>query len=227
MNAYEDESDQYNMHASEDSMRAAQDMIDDLGVAFRNTDGASTAFDRRTFARTLFAVIEATVNAVGVVVFELSAYAKSPLARGARRVVFPVTFTMAELAMMKAETYRLSDNGKAQATSMGAPFEARLRFAISLVGRLSGDAGPHIDKSDWDKIKQCVRIRNSITHPRVSREMAISDADMALLRDVGMWYLTLWLNIASVLVASVTKVNDDYATEAIRDGGKAGDIVSH
>jgi hypothetical protein len=45
--------------------------------------------------------------------------------------------------------------------------------------------------SEWQSFRRAIAVRNRVTHPKSGRDCEVSEADVALLRQVHHWYYTV------------------------------------
>jgi hypothetical protein len=147
--------------------------VDDVHAAHADVKRDNTATKRRTFIRTTTSGIEAITH--------LGKTAAS-------KYVGPLTrISPAEWAVLREESYSLSESGKAIASQRFPHIPENFRFTVETLRRLSGDNEYSLDVGgrDWRRFKNAIRTRNRIVHPRSVAEYdasatEIQDAALAL-----------------------------------------------
>lgn len=153
------------------------ELISDVEDAKRlNTDFCSEAFIKRTYTRSFFAMIEG-------VTFQLK-----KIALQANSEVNTNIFQDYEIDLLQEREGYLADNGIAKVREARIRLLPNLQFAIrSVVKALNLDY--EINKgSGWEALRLAIKIRDRITHPKTTKRLQISDADMEILGQANSWF---------------------------------------
>jgi hypothetical protein len=150
--------------------------IDDVREARLRVDASDLQFDRRAYIRAVFASVEGMV-------FEFKRVLLVAHDGGILKL------TPAEAAILREETYDLSETGKPVVRTKYSSLLPTLRFAVSLFGRMLGvQYEPAVDGAGWQAFRQALEIRNRVTHPRSLEEGQLSDEDLKVVHQANDWY---------------------------------------
>ena len=130
---------------------------------------------RRSYVRSLFAMIEGTIHCVKELEFaELYAHKKT---------------SIPTLVALKEKMFDIDEKGKIKENTKFVKSVNNLRFMVNTFDRLYGkklDLG--IGKSIWTSFKSAIKIRNRITHPKEPGDLNISDRELAIAKNVNEWF---------------------------------------
>jgi hypothetical protein len=133
-------------------------------------------FSRRSFVRIFYSVVEGCVSMLKTQTLDVAEVEKWPL-------------TDAERAMLKEETYSLSEKGKPFVQTKFIPTDANLRFTLELFLR---PAFPNfkVDTGGrgWAAFKAGLDVRHRITHPKMGKSFIITDDEIRLLFEAVDWF---------------------------------------
>jgi hypothetical protein len=122
---------------------------------------------RRNAVRAAFAAIEGMISAMKGVILE----------------PFPGRrhhYSDAEVAMLREESYALTDKGEAIAQVRFIRLEDNLRFVWKMfVREWSIDVDADFSGDGWRAFRDSIKVRNRITHPRRPIDLTITDAELA------------------------------------------------
>jgi hypothetical protein len=150
--------------------------LDDVHEARRRLDPGGQQFDRRTYIRAFFASVEGLMFA-----FNQTAIAACD---GGFLKLEP-----AEVAVLREETYHLSDNGIPSVSKKYASFLPRCRFVVAIFARSLGvEYRVPVDGAGWQAFREAVDIRDRVTHPRSLENGQLSDEDLQLVHQAHDWY---------------------------------------
>ncbi len=150
-------------------------LVDDMKTAEELLDKNDQEYYRRTFVRTLFAMIEGSVHAMKIALFAIGQ------SSGALNVP--------ELVVCKESSFNLNERGKIKERAKRFRISENLRFTVNVIEHLLGakiDLG--VGTQDWNSFKKAIKIRNSVTHPKDSADLIISNADLKCIRSVNLWF---------------------------------------
>jgi hypothetical protein len=173
-----------------DRFNALYDVLDEeASAAIKYARAERTAFARRAAFRSVFASIEGLVYLLKDQVLALF-----PGKRG--------DYSVAEVALLREETYALGRHGEAQVQRRFLRLEENLQFAWRMYFR-GLPIKPDLNFADqgWVSFKRCLQIRNRITHPKSREDMQVSDEELEDLSEMHAWiHATTWRNVARAIL---------------------------
>lgn len=129
-----------------------------------------------------------------VVLIEANCYGLKRIANY-QQAVYEVTFSAAELALLKEEKYILDDKGDVIVEDKNFQrFIPNIRFALKSFSKAYGIPF-NLDMSQVP-LKDLERVRNRITHPKKLSDLNISADEVNKTRTVALWFLQ---NISELL----------------------------
>lgn len=135
-------------------------------------------FSRRTYVRTVFAMIEGAVFALKQEVLEESR------ARG-------VALSPDEIAVLSEQSYYLTDGGKSRVGVYHPPLEADIKFAFPIFARVFGEIfefDPPLDQAPrWHRLCKAKKVRNRLMHPKSVEQLVVNDSELNDVRDAVEW----------------------------------------
>ena len=132
-------------------------------------------FYRRTYLRCVFALIEGATFFLKEVVLHGT---KKPEAM----------FSPAELFILRETAYSLDERGRVQERLQYFRVADNLRFIVALINRLfsvSVDLG--VGSTGWQAFQKTSELRNTLTHPRPSDDVGVSDEQLELICQTHDW----------------------------------------
>jgi len=163
--------------------RMRNTFLDDVQEARRRLEAGGQQFDRRAYIRAFFASVEGL----------MFAFNRTAIAAHAGGFL---ELEPAEVAVLREETYDLSDNGTPAVRKKYASFLPRFRFTVSIFARGLGiDYRVPVDGPGWQAFRQAVDLRDRVTHPRSLEGGQLSDADLQLVHQAHDWYESVLASI--------------------------------
>lgn len=158
-----------------------------LGVYKRDADDAKAAYEavntqfaRRVYARSVFAFIEAVAHWMKSLALER-----------------PARFSNGELALLKDESYSVSESGEVYSQPRFLRTPENLRFATACLSRVLPSTPPlPIKGPEWRAFRDALTVRHRITHPKHHHDPDISDREMAVLIETHQWFLVWTTSLA-------------------------------
>jgi len=155
-----------------DLVGVAAQMIADAGIAESRAIGSADQLDRRTYVRTVFALVE------GVSFCRRNHAENDSLLSEARR----------DRARKAAAAAWAA--GQHVGEKMKACLRVRAGFAaVAAAHEIANPLGT--DGGDWQHFKDALEVRNRITHQKTLADCTVGDEDVALVREVHAWYQRL------------------------------------
>jgi hypothetical protein len=149
-----------------------KELSKDVGAASERLRQEDTPVARRSYTRAVFAEVEGITNYLKVLSLRT-----------------PLSFSAAELAMLKEETYSVNDKGEAYAQLKFVRIEDNLLFALRMYLK-DLSIVPNIKRDDkgWSAFKKAVGIRNRVTHPRSLNDLLITDDELHEVSVANRWF---------------------------------------
>jgi hypothetical protein len=138
-------------------------LIKDVEAACNNCQADRSQFNRRTVVRTMFASLEAMTFGL-----------KQSILKMAPRLLSP-----ADVALLQEETYTLDNKGEVQAQPKYLQLEFNFRYAVNKFAE-AFELGMKLDCAgkEWQALREAVKTRNRITHPKNAQDCHVSDGDL-------------------------------------------------
>lgn len=164
-------------------------------------------FWRRALFRAVFAHIEGILYQLKQIAFQT---------QGTR---FDCNFALAEVALLKEETYSLNENGTIRIKTDDFPrFKSNFRFVFSIVikafqlqFRIDFD-----NDSGWSQLNEALKIRNRLTHPKESSQLIVTDKELETLNKVDVWFASQ----VQSLFGEITQVFSKGSLDVKREGAE-------
>lgn len=131
---------------------------------------------RRAATRTIFAMIEAITYHMKQLAIQHAEY-------------YPNTFSLAQLALLREETYLLEKNGTTTQQQAKISTLPNLRFAFASFSTALNI--PHkLDVSDnnWEALQSGLRIRDRLMHPKEASNLVVTEPEMDQLLAAHTWH---------------------------------------
>jgi hypothetical protein len=137
---------------------------------------ADDPYRRRAFVRATLAFLEGTGSAMKRLALAMHEAGQAE-------------FSPAELAILREETYELSDRGEPKTRVMKIRTLENVRFAVrSFAHAHQLDASLRVDGAGWQAVQQAIRIRDRLVHPRVSTDLTVTDDEIEIVNAAGKWF---------------------------------------
>lgn len=165
-------------------------------LLFKDT---TTDIQKRAYVRAVFAFLEGTVFGYKRMVLRLSQYGKG-------------SFSEAEIALLKEQSYDLTDQGKAVVQQKFLRFDRNLRFTFDACVRAYGvQHSLDVGGVGWDAMMKAFKLRNRITHPKNDADLSITEDELMTVMNAFSWVLNNLTPIAAGIYADVVK---EYSTNS-------------
>lgn len=157
----------------------------DVVICWERIEVADTQATRRDLIRTMFAAIEGYV-------WEYRAFVKS--------IVNDIGTIPPILELALNETsYSVNEQGKLEEHIRFMPLTSMIRLVTKLAEEHCPELKTDFSNAGWSNLKQTIKIRNRITHPKNMSDLEITKEDIALSQAGFFWILEL---IGKVMEAS-------------------------
>jgi metal-sulfur cluster biosynthetic enzyme len=147
----------------------------DVSKALIRMEDEDTQTNRRIFIRSFFAMVEGELYALKQIILKRHESSKSDL-------------SMADVAMLKEETYSLKNSGKPHIRPQYVGTKENLKFVVRKIREVY-DTEVDLEWNEaWQSFTNAIKIRNRITHPKSVDELTISDHERNNVRKAFGWY---------------------------------------
>jgi hypothetical protein len=161
------------MENDKSSKPFSREIFGDVREATKQLENDDSQYQRRAFIRTFFSAVEAVINTL-----------KRTCVLGPK-----YTFSDAEKACLKEESYTLDHKGEPSIRALFIPTKANLRFAITMFAKNKGrTAIINVGTIGWECFAATVEIRNRIVHPKDGTDLRITDTEMEQARKAAGWF---------------------------------------
>ena len=151
-------------------------LVEDTNKAHEEMMKHGTQYTRRVFVRTALASIENFIYVIKILTLQYSQ-------------ITDANFSLSELALLKEESYELSNRGKAQVRPKFLRLLDNFRFAASCLTKTFGsDFKLDVEGEGWRCFRELVEIRHRITHPKPGRSLEITNEDMQICGKGMNWF---------------------------------------
>lgn len=143
----------------------------DIIRALSDAEPATAQYERRIYARALFAYIEGTIYLLKRVLLKL-------------QKIHPqiVLFTDAERSLLLECSYEIDAHGRPQERPLRLKTLSNIVFTLNLYDRVhSGSRGVDKGRTGWEAFKKALQVRHRITHPKRASDVDITDDDLVSL----------------------------------------------
>jgi hypothetical protein len=170
-------------------------LVEDVQVAFDRLDKADSEVHRREAVRTAFAAIEGVAWMYR---------------QHVRRVADDIGRMTPFLDLaLNERSYVITDQGDLIEQSRPVPLTASVRFTSRVAGELSPSFCPDFGEAGWVKLKEAIRIRNRLMHPKQSRDLSVSIAEMRTTQSAFYWLMQLATDGMEAANLAMVRFNDD------------------
>ena len=147
----------------------------DLGLALETANEAPTPYNLRTAVRAVFAYIDGLIFITKNLVLAGLSHSDQ-------------SFSNAELALLREETYSLNSKGESYAQAKFLRLEDNFRFTLSMIYK-SANKPFDLDLNDgnWEKFKRSLQLRHRLTHPRGPIDLQVNSSEFEDLKTSLTW----------------------------------------
>lgn len=152
-------------------------LYEDVDLAERMWKHQDSQFWRRTFIRSVFALIEGFTYRLKQVALEASKK-------------FRVELSKSEMALLLEESYEVNEKGQAESKPDFIQLPRNIKFAFNMYSRAYGlNYKLKIDDNGWLSFKEALKVRNRLTHPKSTSDVLVSDQDMSYAENAAIWFV--------------------------------------
>lgn len=92
--------------------------------------------------------------------------------------------------MLLEGAYDIDDSGKTRSRRPFIPVKNNIRFTFDVFARAhSVTESPDYQGSGWQAFQRALQVRNRITHPKVTADLAVSDDEIRATDEAWSWFL--------------------------------------
>jgi hypothetical protein len=152
-------------------------LYEDVELAERMWSEQDSQFWRRTFIRSVFALIEGFTYRLKQVALEASKK-------------FSIELSKSEIALLLEESYEVNDKGHAETKPDYIQLPKNIKFAFRMYSHAySLNYQLKIDDDGWLSFKEALKVRNRLTHPKSTSDVSVSDQDMSYAETAAIWFV--------------------------------------
>lgn len=130
---------------------------------------------RRSYIRSLFAMIEGTIYCVKELEFA-ELYSRE-------RKDIPT------LVALKETVFEINSKGEVSEKTKFVKTANNLRFIANCFKKIFGkELELNIGTSQWDNFTKAIKVRNRITHPKETTDLQITEEELLFVKDVNVWF---------------------------------------
>ncbi|WBH17351.1 hypothetical protein [Sphingomonas radiodurans] len=185
-------------------------LVEDVIVAFDGLSETDTQAARRNVIRTSFAAIEGLVWQTREQVRSIS-------------LEMGYLTPLADMAL-REQNYTVSEQGEVIEQVRYVTITASIRLTIKQVQVIAPQLMVDFSGTDWEDLRNALRARHRITHPKSVADLLVSEADIALMRGSFMWLFGVLTDALAVSIAALASHVTD--VREIVDRLNAGDPVA-
>jgi len=151
------------------------DMIEqDVDTALEILSKDDTPYNRRAFVRNYYSFLE------GLLYFMRQEVIKKAMST-------PGTLSVAEMAVLKEETYSVAGKGKVLTQEKYLTFEQSFRISFHYYFKDVDSVQVEYGNGGWEALLEGLKIRNRITHPKQGSQMNITDEELERVKTGKKW----------------------------------------
>ena len=154
------------------------ELRDDVDYAIEEMEECDDQLSRRTYVRTVFAMIEGAVFALKQQALEES--------RASRPDLSP-----AERAILSEQSYYLAESGKPRVGAYYPQLEANIKFTFPIFARVFDEAfefdPPLKQEPRWQSLCRAKEVRDRLMHPKSAEQLEVNDSDLRDVKGAAEW----------------------------------------
>jgi hypothetical protein len=150
-------------------------LLSDVIAAFDRHHESGSQANKREFIRTAFAAIEGLTW-----IFREHAIETAQHTAQLKRDE--------EIALSEI-SYQISESGRITRQQRYLPLLATIRLTARIANRVAPEYEIDFSNDAWDKLRQTIRIRNRITHPKTAQDLILTEDDIRISLAALFWFL--------------------------------------
>ncbi|WP_374406745.1 hypothetical protein [Pelagerythrobacter sp.] len=96
--------------------------------------------------------------------------------------------TEEESQVLAENSYQVNDQGRINAQPKFLPMLSQVRLIARIAARIAPEAEIDFSGSDWKSMREAVRVRNRITHPKTTADLELSKGDVDRSVSAFFWF---------------------------------------
>ncbi len=161
------------------SINILKEIMKDISVTEKLLKENNTQEYRRIHIRILFTSLESVLSIIKDITQEL---------------LFSNFDKGGELNIQKASlldnySYRIGKTGKIKRVNNIISFKDNTAFTLRSFAEEAGVSINFFGDSGWQSFQEAIKIRNKITHPKIEKDLLISDENMKVLGNAQRWFM--------------------------------------
>lgn len=170
-------------------------ILEDGFWAEQALDKENNQFTRRSYIRSVFAIIEGCVWVLKQTILH------APVRKGRIKKL-----ALAEYALLSEKAYELKNNGAICEQKKYLKLQDNIRFTFGLINKyFKSGCELGVGTKSWDNFLKAQKIRDRITHPKGPDEIEISDSDLKICKSTSSWFNKLILDFIDSLTPNAQK----------------------
>lgn len=158
-----------------DELSFVQLLLADVTAADKRHQDHESQSAKRDLVRTSFAGIEGVVWIFREHIRELA--------------VITGALKEAEALALSETTYGVDASGRVNAQQKFLQMPATIRLCARIAERISGESKIDFSANEWNELKNAIKIRNRITHPKKRQDLDLSERDLSTCISALHWFL--------------------------------------
>jgi len=162
---------------------------------------------RRSYVRAIFAAIDGLC-------FQLK---QDCLERAQKN---PTLYLAEEIGMLREQKYLLTSSGKTTARPFYPAMEDNIKFSMLIYFRGMSDIKLSFETPEWIIVRQALKKRHQITHPKLASELDISDADLQVATKAFVWLTAMFTLNAAKSIRRMIPILESMASRLRKEIGR-------
>lgn len=154
-------------------------------------------FYRRLLIRNIFSVIETYLNITKEIILTKIVTENSNL------------LGWKEIAILNEKTAKLDAKGNAHAVENFQYFEPSFRFTMSTFAKVFNAEPLDPGNANFERLKRLSKLRNSITHPKISSVLLVSNDDIKDVVTMFGWFVKSHSQMNAKFIEWIKKITDN------------------
>lgn len=150
---------------------------------------------RRSFVRSVFALIEGIVFCLKQVTLE-TATTKA------------ATLSPQEIALLREESAELQENGELASRPAFLRLKPNLRFSFRKFAEIyKAQYRLDVSQAGWEKLGPGIRIRDRLMHPKTPQDISVSDDELAIVKTAYEWFNKTYVGLFDAVMHVIDSRN--------------------
>ena len=145
---------------------------------------------RRQYVRAVFAQLEGSTYSI-------------------KQLAFPEdtsTISNAEIALLRGEKYGLTEAGEVYVSPIFLTLGSDMRFAFRTYAKFVGlNYELPVNEPGWSALLRAKKVRDRLMHPRVAKDLEITDAELAYTTQAAEWFEKKFQELAELMMDQLAR----------------------